>query len=252
MCRDLLPVLHHDPWVDTQKCTYKDNSKIEKKYLLRDYTLAYLQEHFVCGKQFGSPPTPILALSKVLQKLQTKPSIILNFDIKYDPQYTHPSNKFLRAITKITKQYKVSRYIVSSSHPQLIRTFQTQDNIITLLDFPNFGMDSNRMSNFWVALQTKIGAQLGFVDYIKIIESVQADGISLPYQIISKGVLYSIQSKGYLVQVWTPNEPQHLKRFCTWPIDILISDYPHLAPCFSKELQRTAKQRIIPHFSPSP
>ncbi|MEC7987042.1 MAG: glycerophosphodiester phosphodiesterase family protein, partial [Myxococcota bacterium] len=82
LTKDLIPVLHHDPWVSKKDCTHTDETPIKKRHLIRDYDFATLQELFRCGQTEQSIGTPIPSLADLLQELSTHPDVILNLDIK--------------------------------------------------------------------------------------------------------------------------------------------------------------------------
>ena len=87
-----------------------------------------------------------------------------------------------------------------------------------------------------IGLQTSVRRQIGLIDYVQLVENAQADGISLPYQIVGIQDVRRLKQKNKLIQLWTPNTPKTLDELCAWPIDILISDYPEKASCFRKQV----------------
>ena len=84
----------------------------------------------------------------------------------------------------------------------------------------------------FIALKTRTKHVLKITRFADIVEKSQADGISLPFQITRRNDVIRLQKRRIKVQIWTANTANDLKKLCLWPINIIISDNPELAPCF--------------------
>ena len=97
----------------------------------------------------------------------------------------------------------------------------------TLAIFPRAPVDSSATA---VGLAAERDTLLGKVDYIDVIETAQADGIAVNYELAEKGQLLAVKDAGYEVALWTLNSARLLEVYSRWPVDVLITDYPRAEP----------------------
>ena len=83
-----------------------------------------------------------------------------------------------------------------------------------------------------IALYAKLKKTLGIVRFVDLVFQSHADGISLPFQIVSLRDVHHLKKKDMTILLFTAQTDKHAQKFCSWPIDILISDIPEAAPCF--------------------
>ena len=83
-----------------------------------------------------------------------------------------------------------------------------------------------------LALYAKIKNTLGIIRFVDLVFQSHADGISLPFQIVSLRDVHHLNKNKMMIQLFTVKNNKDAQKFCSWPIDILISDIPESAPCF--------------------
>lgn len=232
LSKDNKLVLHHDYWIDRNRCREKDGVQLTKRVLLRDYTVDELNQLWVCRDVVNE--NSFLTISDLILALTAYPNVALNIDIKYEQKYTAPIDDYVHAVLTFIQQHPQRKIFVSTSSKQISLSLKRETDAPIFFDFPHFGSHQPHWRHVLIALQTKIGIFMGIVDFVVVSKDARADGVSIPYQILSYRQAEEIKSSGLLLQVWTPNTKDLLHKYCSWPIDILLSDYPERASCFQE------------------
>lgn len=237
LTKDLVPVLSHDPWLDGKYCTDLEGVPLPERIDIQDLTLAELQGNYRCG---GLPDeafpavTPVadthVTFDEFIEALRDHPSVLAHLDVKYEPGHTPSAEVFAEEILRRWHDAALPNpWYVSANLPELIRAFKDRDaNTPTTLIWPRFTDDT---SDTAVALKSEFGRVFGVIDPIKVARDCGADGLAMPYQIIDRHLVETAKAKGLQVQVWTPNSEALLSRFCRWPVDVIITDFPERAAC---------------------
>jgi hypothetical protein len=62
-------------------------------------------------------------------------------------------------------------------------------------------------------------------------QETKAGAVAGPMQVITRTAARQACDNGVAVVLFTPNAREDLYKFCTWPVDMLITDYPNLGHC---------------------
>ncbi|MGA9523091.1 MAG: glycerophosphodiester phosphodiesterase family protein [Myxococcaceae bacterium] len=239
LTKDLIPVVAHDPWVKGTLCTRVDGTPIgeDEDLLVRDFTLDELHAKFRCGG-VRDPATPSaelvadthLPFEEFLQMLQGHPDTWVQLDIKYEPEFTADPQTFAE---KILGRWEAAglpnRVYASANLPEVLRAFkERKPELETTLIWPRFPPESNSTT---IGLGNEFSNTFGFQDLMGEIEKADADGIAVAWQVADRHALEQVRAAGFRVGLWTVNTKALLTRYCGWPTDLLITDFPEDAPC---------------------
>ena len=239
LTRDHVPVIAHDPWLDPKDCTYSDGEELEERVLIQDVTLDDLEANYVCGGN-RDPAFPdaeviadsLLTLDELIELLRPHPETSIQLDVKYEPGLTPDPEIFAEEIlSRFTGAGLDNPWYVSANLPELLLAFRdwmAGDPIETVLIYPRFPPDSDSTS---VGLRTELLSTLGIRDALGAARRSNADGIAWPFELFDWHTATAARDAGLSVMVWTVNEEAHLERFCEWPLDAIITDFPERAPC---------------------
>ena len=231
-------LLAHDPWVHQKHCTWADGSEITEELLISDFTLAELQEQFLCGgpedPEFPDAELlaePMMSWEELLDALQdSDPEMLVHIDIKYERDgLTPPPEDFARVVMDAWDAAALPNpYYVSANTEETIQAFEARDPAIpTSLAWPRFPPGESAAA---VALKAEFLTALGVHELVDIARDAEADGLAIPYQVIERRQVDVMLDAGLQVQIWTLNEEDLLKHYAKWPVQSLITDYPERAP----------------------
>ncbi len=241
---DGVPVLSHEPWLHEDLCTTVDGEAIEGRVLIQDIALEDLQADYVCGgvsdEEFADAEViaeSIMTFAELLEVIEgSAEDMLLHIDVKYEPDGTTPAADVMAEAVLATWYAAAlpNPWFVSANQPAAIEAFETaaDGDITTSLIWPRFHPDLNDTK---IALTTEFKSVLGLVEYVDEARSCGADGIAVPYQLIDRRQVDAARDVGLQVQVWTPNTPEQLEEYCSWPVDAVITDFPEDAPCLAGE-----------------
>jgi glycerophosphoryl diester phosphodiesterase len=242
LTRDHVPVIAHDPWLDPKYCTRADGSPFETRKLISEIDLEVLQNEFLCGG-LADPafpdavvfPDTTMTVDELIEAVRPYPDAWVQLDVKYEPGLTPSPEVFAEAILgRWTTAGLENPWYVSANLPELLLAFDTWmdgEPITNVLIYPRFPPDSDSTA---VALENEVLGALGVRDALGVARQARADGIAWPWQLIDWHAASEARQAGLQVMVWTVNDPDLLEKFCGWPIDVLITDYPERAPCLPR------------------
>jgi glycerophosphoryl diester phosphodiesterase len=229
---DLVLIYHHDYWLNNRLCSFIDGSPLSHKHLIKDFTFEELSRTFRCMGPYATEKNTILSIDELLSSSLLLSDVLINLDIKYDQRFTLSSEKFSKAITDLVQRYPNRKLMISTSNSSISKHLKKTINIPIFIEYPFFSSANHDIYNMFIALNTRVKHVLHFTRFADIVEKSQADGISLPFQIVRQNDIIHLQKRGIKTQIWTANTAKDLKKLCSWAIDVLISDSPELAPCF--------------------
>lgn len=226
---DQILIMHHDYWLNPDTCTYKN----ENRTLIKDHTWKQIQQEATCVHT-------ILSMEELFASSMLPDHILINLDIKYHPTFTQPKEQFIVALIKLISQYPNRKIMITASNIHIVQALKSELSIPILLEYPFFSSSNQDHQNIMLALYAKIKNTLGITRFRDLVVQSHADGISLPFQIVSLRDVDILNKDKMMIQLFTMQNSKDSEKFCTWPIDILISDIPENAPCFRPHIETTA------------
>jgi glycerophosphoryl diester phosphodiesterase len=239
LTQDGVPVLNHDPWLDARTCVGPGQTPIaEESVLIQELTLAQLQQDYECGGT-SDPDFPdqelraesLMTLDELIVELAGAPDMRVHLDVKYEPGDTPAPQVMAEAILGRWDSANLPNpYYATANLPEMIQALEVASpGVPTALIWPRFPPGGSDVA---VALSNELATAIGVRELVDLARAADADGIAVPYQVIDRQRIEFARQEGLSVHVWTPNSEALLKRFCRWPLDSLITDYPERAPCF--------------------
>jgi glycerophosphoryl diester phosphodiesterase len=234
LTQDAVPVLAHDPWLSEALCTSADGQPLTERVYIRDLTLEALQAGFLCGG-VPDPSTPdaevladvVMTLDELLLEVRGHDTQVY-LDLKYGPD-TLPIEDFRREIVGRWRQARLpNRLFVESGFDEGVRAFASEAGITTLVSWPRFDPDT---SGVGLAVGTEVSNTLGFNDPIDRVRDLGAHGFAATYETVKRRTAIAAQDAGIVVALFTLNGEALLDRYCGWPVDLLITDFPERASC---------------------
>lgn len=238
---DGVPVLSHDPWVDTELCTLSDGSPISGdgemgEVEIRSVDLLALQEDYLCGG-VPDPEFPnallkaesIMSFDELLLLLRNEQDVLVHIDVKYEPDHTAPPEAFAQEV--LDRWYAAdlpNAWYVSANLPEALHAFEDYGRTVgrevpTSLIWPRFPPDSSDVA---VALGTELRTTLGVEELVARARDARADGVALYWELASRQMLMEARREGLVVSLWTLNDLDLLRDASRLPVDTLITDYP--------------------------
>ena len=232
------PVLSHDAYLSAELCTHVDGSALDaaSRLLIKDLTLAQLQEGFRCGG-IEDPGTPdaekvadsLMTLDELLTMVRPHPEVTLQLDIKQEPENTLDEDTYAEVIlARWDAAALANPMFITAVYPATLRAFEARADVTTLRIWPNFPDGSN---STLVGLGNELTRVIGFQELVQLTHEANADGIAVAFQVSDRAALETVRQAGLKTAVWTANKESELATFCGWPLDYLITDYPERAPC---------------------
>jgi glycerophosphoryl diester phosphodiesterase len=238
LTKDGHPVLSHDPWVHTTLCRTASGEPIGDRILIRDLTLAELQSQFICGgvadedfSQVVPKGEKIMTLDEVLIALKSAPEMALYLDVKIDGDLTASAEAYASAIGKCLEVARLpNRLYIEGPSAESLNAYQSaiQAEFVAVLSYPPF---STKENSALTALKARWFTKLRLRSPLRKAEKARAGAVAGPTQVITKTAARQARDNGVAVVLFTPNTREDLFEFCTWPVDMLITDYPDLGHC---------------------
>jgi len=238
LTKDGIPVLSHDPWVHTSLCTTASGEAIRDRVLIRDKTLAELQSQYLCGgvrepdfPQVNPKAEPIMTLDEVLQALKQAPEMILYLDIKIDGDLTASAEDYAKAIAARWDTAGLSnRLYIEGPSPESLAAYRSAitTDFVTVLSYPAFSVTENFT---WTALKARWLTKLRLRSPLAAARKAQAQAVAGPTQVITRHAATEARDNEIEVVLFTPNTRNDLVKYCKWPVDVLITDFPDLGHC---------------------
>lgn len=238
LTKDGHPVLSHDPWVHTTLCRTASGEPIGDRILIRDLTLAELQSQFICGgvadedfSQVVPKGEKIMTLDEVLIALKSAPEMALYLDVKIDGDLTASAEAYASAIGKCLEVARLpNRLYIEGPSAESLNAYQSaiQAEFVAVLSYPPF---STKENSALTALKARWFTKLRLRSPLRKAQKARAGAVAGPTQVITKTAARQACDNGVAVVLFTPNTREDLFEFCTWPVDMLITDYPDLGHC---------------------
>jgi len=231
-------VLSHDPWIHKTLCQTASGGPIGDRILIRDLTLAELQSQFICGgvpdKDF-SQVTPkaekIMTLDEVLDALKSAPEMVLYLDVKIDGEITASAEAYARAISKRLEAARLpNRLYIEGPVAESLSAYRSaiRTKFVAVLSYPPFSTSENFV---FTALKARWFTKLRLRNPLDKARAARAGAVVGPKQAITWTAARQARDNGVAVVLFAPNTRKDMDRYCTWPVDMLITDYPDLGPC---------------------
>jgi glycerophosphoryl diester phosphodiesterase len=238
LTKDGVPVLSHDPWVHTSLCTTASGEPIRDRILIRDKTLAELQSQYLCGgvREPDFPlvkpkAEPIMTLDEVLQALKQAPKMILYLDIKIDGDLTARAEDYAKALAVRWEAAGLSnRLYIEGPSPESLSAYRSAftTNFVAVLSYPAFSVTENFT---WTALKARWLTKLRLRSPLAAARKAQARAVAGPTQVITRHAATEARDNQIEVVLFTPNTRNDMEKYCKWPVDVLITDFPNLGHC---------------------
>jgi glycerophosphoryl diester phosphodiesterase len=231
-------VLSHDPWVHKALCQTASGGPIDDRILIRDLTLAELQSQYLCGgvqdKDFPevSPRAEkIMTLDEVLDALKSAPEMVLYLDVKVDGDITASAEAYARAISRLLETARLpNRMYIEGPAAESLSAYQSaiRTKFVAVLSYPPFSASENFVLT---ALKARWFTKLRLRNPLDKARAAKAGAVAGPKQAITWTAARQARESGVAVVLFAPNTRKDLDRYCTWPVDMLITDYPNLGHC---------------------
>jgi glycerophosphoryl diester phosphodiesterase len=238
LTKDGIPVLSHDPWVHTTLCTTASGDPLRERVLIHDRTLAQLQSDYLCGgvrepdfPQVNPKAEPIMTLDEVLQALKKAPNMVLYLDVKIDGGLTASAQEYAKAISARWQAAGLSnRLYVEGPSPESLAAYRSvfKTDFVPVLSYPAFTVTENFT---WTAIKAFLLTNLRLRSPLAEARQAHAGAVAAPTQVITRHAAQEARDNGVQMVLFTPNTRNDLEKYCRWPVDVLITDYPDLGHC---------------------
>ena len=238
LTKDGHPVLSHDPWVHTTLCRTASGEPIGDRILIGDLTLAELQSQFICGgvadKDFSQvvpKGEKIMTLEEVLVALESAPEMVLYLDVKIDSDLTASAEAYASAISKCLEAARLpNRVYIEGPSAESLNAYRSaiHTKFVAVLSYPPFSVKEN---SALTALKARWFTKLRLRSPLRKAQKAKAGAVVGPTQVITRTAARKARDNGVAVVLFTPNSREDLYKFCSWPVDMLITDYPNLGHC---------------------
>jgi glycerophosphoryl diester phosphodiesterase len=237
LTKDGHPVLSHDPWVMTL-CQTASGEPVGDRILIRDLTIAELQSQFICGgvpdKDFSQvvpKAEKIMTLDEVLAALKSAPDMVLYLDVKIDSDITASAEAYARAISKRLETARLpNRLYIEGPSAESLSAYRSaiRTESVAVLSYPPF---STRENPVLTAVIARWFTKLRLRSPLDKAQEAKAGAVAGPKQVITWTAARQARDNGVAVVLFAINTRKDLDRFCAWPVDMLITDYPNLGHC---------------------
>jgi glycerophosphoryl diester phosphodiesterase len=193
LTRDGILVLSHDPWVHTTLCTTASGEPIRERVLIRDKTLEELQAGYLCGG-VRDPDFP---------RVEPRVETIMTLE------------EVLMALKKA---------------PQMLLYLDIKIDGDLTAGAEDY---AKAIARLWEAagLSNRLFIEGPSAESLAAYREAQAGAVVGPTQVIFRFAVTEAREKGVQVVLFTINSREDLERYCDWPVDVLITDYPDLGHC---------------------
>jgi glycerophosphoryl diester phosphodiesterase len=238
LTKDSHLVLSHDPWVHKTLCRTASGEPIGDRILIRDLTLAELQSQFICGgvpdkdsSQVIPKAEKIMTLDEVLAALKSAPEMVLYLDVKVDGDITASAEAYAGAISRLLETARLpNRVYIEGPDAKSLKAYRSaiRTKFVAVLSYPPFSASENFV---FTALKARWFTKLRLRNPLEKARAAKASAVVGPKQAITWTAARQARENGVAVILFTPNTRKDLERYCTWPVDGLITDYPDLGHC---------------------
>ena len=99
---------------------------------------------------------------------------------------------------------------------------------MTVLSYPPFSATENPVLT---AIKARWLTKLRWRNPLEKAQAANAGAVAGPKQVITRTAAKQARDNGVVVVLFATNTREDIDKFCTWPADMLITDYPELGPC---------------------
>lgn len=202
LTEDLIPVIHHDFYINSNKCTYRDGSPISSSLSIMSQTLSSLKKIV-----FKNGLQEIPSLKECLELIRGK-TTGLNIEIKSDPKLTHTKKVLAKAVLDlIQSDFAYPKVYISSFDIDLLACIRELDSSITLAVLQEESLE----------------------DLLEKALRVKASIVSPEHVLIkNKSQVTKFHEHAIKIIPWTVNCPSRAKELIAMGVDGIITDYPAL------------------------
>ena len=230
--KDGIPVIYHDFSINPDLCCNRDGSSISKGPLIKNLSLAEVQE-IDCGSktdvrfknQSRIPGTQIPTLEELIDLIistKAAENITLNIELKRDPRnpsLTYPAEDIVTKVLSIVEKKGFSKRVrYCSFDPDII--------VILRKKLP----EATIAFLFDEVILEAIPKHFGIpgIDYILSLAKAQNIQILSPdHHLLKDPLIVSVfHSRGFKVVTWTPNDPVIWQELINLGVDGIITDSP--------------------------
>ncbi len=238
LTKDNYAVLSHDPWVHTTLCQTSSGEPLNEKILIKDLALRELQSGFVCGG-VPDPDFPavmpiaetIATLDEVLEALKVTPDMVLFLDVKIDGELTASSEEYAKALAEsLDKSELPNKLYIEGPDVDALATFRSmiRTPFVPSLSYPPFSKEENPVMT---VVKSRWLTKFRLKSPLEKAKAAKAEAIVSHTAVITWNAAKQVVDAGIEVILFTPNTKEDLERYCHWPADILITDFPDLGHC---------------------
>ena len=173
----------------------------------------------------------IMTLDEVLVALESAPEMVLDLDVKIDSDLTASAEAYAGAIAmRLEAARPPNRLYIEGPSAESLRAYRSaiHTNFVAVLSYPPFSAKEN---STLTALKARWFTKLGLRSPLRKAQKAKAGAVAGPTQVITRTAARQARDNGVAVVLFTPNTREDLDKFCTWPVDMLIPDYPNLGHC---------------------
>lgn len=238
LTKDNQIVLSHDPWVHTTLCQKTSGQILREQYLIKDLTLQELQANFTCGG-VPDPDFPdvnpkaetISTLDEVLEAIKAAPNMVLFLDVKIDGDLTAGSEEYAKALAEsLDKSELPNKLYIEGPDVDTLAAFRSviRTPFVPSLSYPPFSKEENPVMT---VVKSRWLTKSQLKSPLEMAKAAKAEAIVSHTAVITWNAAKQVVDAGIEVILFTPNTKEDLERYCHWPANILITDFPDLGHC---------------------
>ena len=155
----------------------------------------------------------------------------LYLDVKVDSNITASAEDYARAISGLLATARLpNRLYIEGPAAKSLNAYRSiiGTEFVAVLSYPPFSASEN---SFFTALKARWFTKLKLRNPLDKAQEAKADAVAGPKQVITWAAARKARDNGVAVALFTLNTRKDLDRYCTWPVDMLLTDYPELGHC---------------------
>jgi glycerophosphoryl diester phosphodiesterase len=238
LTKDRVPVLSHDPWVHTTLCTTASGEPISERILIHDLSLVELQSQYLCGgvpdkdfPQVKPKPEKIMTLAEVLEALKAVPEMVLYLDVKLDGEITASAEAYAKAISRLWGAAGLpNRLYIEGPDAASLKAYRSaiKSDYVAVLSYPLFSVTEKF---YLTAIKARWLTKLRLRNPLAKAQAAKAGAVAGPTQVITWTAAKEARDNRVEVILFAPNTRKNFEKYCAWPADALITDYPDMGHC---------------------
>lgn len=238
---DGVPILSHEPFMNPSLCTLTDGSSFDGQPLVKDLTLAEIQRDYRCGGLADEDfvdvepvADTVMPFGELLEHAAQVPNAMLYLDLKIEDGKSAEREVFAKSImSRLKASHLTSPIMIEVPDLAAADAFRAEgadsmNNVTLVLSYPPFVSTTSFTVTF---LKRYLATVTGLRSPIRQAQKTDTEGVAMPTQLTSRTRASHLRKKGIQTVIYTPNTAEDLERYCSWPVDVLITDFPKLGPC---------------------